>query len=107
MFEVGVAMERALTDSVQPYAAVTVLAEALDRLGARIHRDLHVESREAAPVSDPDLARTLVKFSAYADECLEVLEDARVLAALTAAKQIAVRPDVGTPHGVMGDRSGT
>lgn len=98
-------MELALTDPVQPYAAVTVLAEALDRLGARIYRDLHVESREAAPVSDPDLAMTLAKFSAYADECLEALEDARVLAALMAAKQIAVRPDAAAVGGT-GDRRG-
>jgi hypothetical protein len=90
-------------DPVQPYAAVTVLAEALDRLGARIHRDLHVESREAAPVSDPDLARTLTKFSAYADECLEALEDSRVVAALMAARQVAARREVSTA-GVVGDR---
>jgi hypothetical protein len=96
-------MEPLLTEPVQPYAAVTVLAEALDRLGARIQRDLHVESREAAPVSDPDLAMTLAKFSAYADECLEALEDARVLTALMAAKQIAVRHDVAIA-GLTGGR---
>ena len=95
-------MKRVLTDPVQPYAAVTVLAEALDRLGARIHRDLHVESREAAPVSDPDLARTLAKFSAYADECLETLEDARVVAALMAARQAEGRAEAAA--GVASDR---
>jgi hypothetical protein len=98
-------MELAPTDPLQPYAAVTVLAEALDRLGARIHRDPHVESREAAPVSDPDLAMTLAKFSAYADECLEALEDARVLVALMAAKQIAVRPEAAAVGGTR-DRRG-
>lgn len=96
-------MERVLADAVQPYAAVTVLAEALDRLGARIHRDLHVESGEAAPVADPDLAMTLAKFSTYADECLEALEDTQVVAALVAAKQLAVSPDADTIGGT-GDR---
>jgi hypothetical protein len=79
-----------------------MLAEALDRLGARIHRDLHVESREAAPVSDPDLARTLAQFSAYADECLETLEDARVVAALMAARQVEGRAEATARVG--GDR---
>jgi hypothetical protein len=95
-----------LTDEAQPYAAVTVLAEALDRLGARIHRDLHVESGEAAPVADPDLAITLAKFSAYADECLEALEDARVVATLVAAKQLDVGPDTDAIGG-LGARRGT
>ena len=83
---------------MRPYAeAVTVLAEALDRLGARIHRDLHVESSEGAPTSDQALAATLVKFSAYTDECLEALDDARVLAALTAAKDVTA-PGDGPNH---------
>jgi hypothetical protein len=70
-----------------PYVdAVNVLAQALDRLGARIHRDLHVESMEGAPVADPQLAATLAAFSAYADDCLEVLDDARVLAVLRATR---------------------
>jgi hypothetical protein len=86
-------MSKMLADQGTPYAeAVTVLADALDRLGARIHRDLNVETGEAAPASDPELAATLVRFSAYADECLEALDDVRVLAALIAAKQATSQP---------------
>lgn len=86
-------MTEMLASQGTPFAeAVTVLADALDRLGARIHRDLNVETSESAPASDPELAATLVRFSAYADECLEALDDARVLAALMATKQVA-KPD--------------
>jgi hypothetical protein len=88
-----VAVNEMLADRGAPYAeAVTVLADALDRLGARIHRDLNVETGEAAPASDPELAATLVSFSAYADECLEALDDVRVLAALMAAKRATSQP---------------
>lgn len=96
-------MEPTFTGQVPPYAeAVTVLAEALDRLGARIHRDLHVETREAAPVSDPQLAATLASFSAYTDDCLQALDDARVLAALMAAKRSATA--IVRPLPVSGDQ---
>ena len=70
-----------------PYAeAVTMLAQALDRLGARIHRDLHVDSAHVDLIADPQLEATLARFSAYADDCLEVLDDAKVMAALHAAE---------------------
>jgi hypothetical protein len=62
--------------------AVEVLADALERLGARIHRDLNAETREAAPLDDPEWDATLAQFTAFAEDCLQVLEDARVLAAL-------------------------
>ncbi|SNS90400.1 hypothetical protein [Actinoplanes regularis] len=63
--------------------AVTVLATALDRLGARIHRDLHVDSSHI-DLSDPRLAATLTGFSAYADECLAALDNPAVTSALAA-----------------------
>lgn len=66
--------------------AVTVLATALDRLGARIHRDLHVESSYIDLSGAPRLAETLTGFSAYADECLAALDDPGVIAALGAAR---------------------
>ena len=63
--------------------AVTVLATALDRLGARIHRDLHVESSYIDLSGAPRrLAETLAGFSAYADECLAALDDPAVINAL-------------------------
>jgi metal-dependent HD superfamily phosphatase/phosphodiesterase len=65
--------------------AVTVLATALDRLGARIHRDLHVDSSHI-DLSDPRLADTLTGFSAYADECLAALDNPAVTRVLAAAR---------------------
>ena len=66
--------------------ALTVLATALDGLGARIHRDLHVDSSHIDLSADPRLATTLAGFSAYADECLAVLDDPAVISALAAAR---------------------
>jgi hypothetical protein len=66
--------------------AVMVLATALDRLGARIHRDLHVESSYIDVSADPQLATTLAGFSAYADECLAALDDPSVTTALAAVR---------------------
>lgn len=71
--------------------AVTVLATALDRLGARIHRDLHVETSHIDLSSDPRLASMLTGFSAYADECLTVLNNPAVTSALTAARASQAR----------------
>ncbi|BEL01823.1 hypothetical protein Q0Z83_000140 [Actinoplanes sichuanensis] len=64
--------------------AVTVLAAALDQLGARIHRDLHVDS-SYINVTDPRLVATLAEFSAYADECLTALDDPAVISVLDTA----------------------
>jgi hypothetical protein len=70
--------------------AVTVLASALDQLGARIYRDLHVDSSDI-DVSDSRLINTLTGFSAYADECLAALDDpsVRTILAATRARQRA------------------
>jgi hypothetical protein len=68
---------------------VEVLADALERLGARIHRDLNVETREAAAPEDPVWEVTLRRFTTFADECLQVLDDDRVLAALNSAARKA------------------
>ena len=75
-----------------PYAhAVTALATALDSLGARIYRDLHVDSTDlGAHGADPRLAQLLTGFSAYAEECLSVLDDPDVRIVLDAA--LAFRP---------------
>lgn len=66
--------------------AVTVLATALDRLGARIHRDLHVESSYIDLSDAPGLAETLAGFSAYADECLAALDNPAVINALAVSR---------------------
>lgn len=65
--------------------AVTVLANALDQLGARIYRDLHVDSSDI-DVSDPRLVSTLTGFSAYADECLSALDNPSVRNVLAATR---------------------
>lgn len=72
--------------------AVTVLATALDRLGARIHRDLHVDS-SYIEVTDPQLVDTLTGFSAYADECLAALDNPAVTSALAAVRTNRNSPD--------------
>lgn len=62
--------------------AVRILVETLERLEARIHRDLNAETREAAEVADPTWATMLEQFTAYAEDCMKVLEDKRVLTVL-------------------------
>jgi hypothetical protein len=71
--------------------AVTVLATALDRLGARIHRDLHVESSYIDLSGAPGLAETLAGFSAYADECLAALDNPAVIDALAVSRASQAR----------------
>lgn len=68
----------------EPTDAVTILATALDRLGARIHRDLHVDSSYIDLSDFPELVETLGRFSAYADECLTALDNPVVMHALAA-----------------------
>ena len=72
-------------DAAHTYA-VTVLATALDRLGARIHRDLHVESSYIDLSGAPQLAETLAGFSAYADDCLAALDNPAVVNALAGSR---------------------
>lgn len=65
--------------------AVAVLVDALERLGARITRDLNVEASEAAAPEDPRWAATLEGVVSFAERCLGVLDDPRVLSALAEA----------------------
>jgi ribulose-5-phosphate 4-epimerase/fuculose-1-phosphate aldolase len=62
--------------------AVTVLATALDELGARIYRDLHIESGHIDVSGSPQLTAILSDFSAYADQCLAALDNPAVANAL-------------------------
>lgn len=66
--------------------AVTVLAEALDKLGGRIHRDLHTESSYIDITENNPLYPALDQFSAFADKCLEALDHPAVQAILDAAQ---------------------
>lgn len=71
----------------EPYVrTVAALATALDSLGARIYRDLHVENTDiAAHAADPQLVETLSGFTAYAEDCLAVLNDPEVRTVLDTA----------------------
>ena len=66
--------------------AVTILATALDNLGARIYRDLHVESSYIDLGDAKAMADALTGFSSFADEVLGALSHPAVKRALAEAK---------------------
>jgi hypothetical protein len=66
---------------------VELLAASLERLAARVSRDLDADAAEGVPPEDPVWADTISGVAAYAQECLAILDDPRVAAALTAAQQ--------------------
>lgn len=74
---------RALQRAEAAEQAVAVLVVAIDKLGARIYRDLHVDSESYVQMCDPVADALLADFSTFADGCLEALADARVLAVLS------------------------
>jgi hypothetical protein len=61
-----------------------VLATTLERLTARVTRDLDVDAGEGVPPEDPVWAETIACVAAYARECAEVLDEPRLAAALAA-----------------------
>lgn len=65
---------------------IALLAASLERLAARVSRDLDADATEGVLPEDPVWAETVTGVAAYARECLAVLDDPRVSAAL-AAKQ--------------------
>lgn len=66
---------------------VTGLATTLERLTARVCRDLDVDAGESVLPDDPFWADTISRLAEYARECAEVLDEPRITAVLTA------RPD--------------
>jgi len=78
-------MSTIVTPETAQQQAVAVLVDALERLGARITRDLNVEASEAAAPEDPRWAATLEGVVSFAERCLGVLDDPRVLSALAEA----------------------
>lgn len=62
---------------------VTVLATTLERLTARVCRDLDVDAGESVLPDDPFWADTISRLAEYARECAEVLDEPRVTAVLT------------------------
>jgi hypothetical protein len=71
--------------TADPHPAVAVLAEALDQLGARIHRDLHTDSSYINIDEDNPLYPVLNAFSGFAEECLTALDHPAVREALDIA----------------------
>jgi hypothetical protein len=63
--------------------AITAVAIALERLVARITRDLDVDAAEGVPPDDPEWAATIAGVVSYARECVAVLDEPIVFKALT------------------------
>jgi len=68
---------------------VELLAASLERLAARVSRDLDADVAEGVPPEDPAWAETITGVAAYARECLAILDDPRVAGALAIARQVA------------------
>lgn len=67
---------------------VKLLAASLERLAARVSRDLDADAAEGVPPEDPVWAETISGVAAYAGECLAILDDPRVAAALAPGLQV-------------------
>jgi hypothetical protein len=73
--------------SPDPADLAAVVATTLERLTARVIRDLDVDAGESVLPDDPFWADTISRLAEYARECAEVLDEPRITAVLTA------RPD--------------
>lgn len=62
---------------------LTTLATALERLGARITRDFNPEAHEGVLPADQGWESTILALVAYSEECLSVLDEPSVSAALS------------------------
>ncbi len=82
-------MNTATAHDVPNADAVELLASSLERLAARVSRDLDADVVEGVPPEDPIWAETIGGVAAYARECLAILDDPRVAAALVAAQRRA------------------
>jgi hypothetical protein len=61
------------------------VADTLERLAARVGRDLDSDAGEVVPPEDAHWVQTLAGITDYAQSCLAVLDEPAVLARLTAA----------------------
>lgn len=73
------------TASVDDSSLVVLLAVSLERLAARVSCDLDADAAEGVAPDDPGWAATIAGVAGYARECLTILDDPRVIAALTAS----------------------
>jgi hypothetical protein len=79
-------MNLASTNTGATSAGVTLLlAATLERLTARIDRDLNAEAAEGVQIADPEWAAAITSVVDYAQECLRVLDLPDVDAALSSA----------------------
>lgn len=77
------AQHTASLPTVEPRTSPIVqLADALDRLSARVERDCNVEAAEGTPPSDPAWAEVVEELATYAERCRAVLDSPAVAAAL-------------------------
>lgn len=66
-----------------PEADVTLLlADTLGRLTARIERELNTDAAEGLPIDDPRWAATIAGIVQFAEQCVAVLDQPDVMAAL-------------------------
>lgn len=65
------------------------VATALDSLGARVYSDLNFDSSYLDPENADAMQDAIKRFCAYAEQCLEVLDDPAVRAALDAERRRA------------------
>lgn len=72
--------------SPEPADLVAVLAITLERLTARVSRDLDIDAGESVPPDDPFWANTISRLADYARECAQVLDEPQVTAALASRK---------------------
>lgn len=66
---------------------LVLLAQTVERLSARVNRELHPEMREAPLPLDPDWASAIDDILECAEECLSVLDHPTVSAALDMAER--------------------
>jgi hypothetical protein len=71
-------------DEVPVVELVALVAYSLEKLAARISRDLDTDAGEGVPPEDLAWAETIAGVAGYARECVAVLDDPRIAAVLTA-----------------------
>lgn len=77
-------MNPVMDTSTEATNLVAVLAVTLERLTARVCRDLDVDAGESVLPDDPFWADTISELAEYARGCAEILDEPQITAVLTA-----------------------